>query len=875
MMPGYFVILLRIGLAHMVERPVRTVLTIVGVALGVAAFVSVRTANMEVLRSFENTVATVAGSASLEVVSGELGFDETLIRSVRSVPGVTSATPILESAARLTAGPHVNESLQILGIDLLDTASRQAFRIRDEESPVGDLEQLVAADGLFLGQDLAAEWALTVGSRLHVVAGSREATLQVRGVIEAGETARSVWGRMAVMDIAAAQHTFGFVGRLDRIELVTAPSEPVDRLQTLVQRALPPSVIVQRPESRGKQVETMVRAFQMNLTVLSLVGLLVGVFLIYNTIAFSVAQRRREIGIFRAVGMSERMIGILFVGEAAMMGIIGGLLGAVAGVVVARVLVGLLSRTVTELFSPIAPAFITVGGAEWIAVLLEGGLLGGGVSALGALGPSVDAAKTIVVMALAPGGYDATQQTRIKPVALLGCLFLLVAAALLSGSPVDGTPVFGYMAAFFLLAGFTCLVPLCIQTVHGWSKTTQKVNQVSTGHAIRQIAVEQIARSATRSAVTVSALLVGVAIMVGVVMMVRSFRHTVELWIDQTVIADLIVAPHAWLQGTQGSSADKTLPVSLRDRIQSVEGVAAVDTYRDIRVLVTGKSVALVSRDLRMHAERSRYLFLSGDSRTILHEAVDRGAVVVSEVLAQRLAVVQGGMLELPTSSGIRSFPVQGIFYDYATDGGKIVMDRATYQKWWNDDAGVTVFPVYMKDNQDLAQVRQRIVRLMAEGNRHGVVPSIVSNRELRKEILDIFDRTFVLTYALETIAVLIAILGIVNTLVTSVLERRREFAILQALGASERQIKLLVLWESIYLAAIGTFLGAVGGLLLSSILIKVVNKQSFGWTIQMEWTPSIWIEAVVVAAGVALFAGWWPARWASKQPIVDGLRYE
>ncbi len=872
MIPGYFAIVRRIGLAHMVERPVRTLLTIVGVALGVAAFVSIQTANREVLKSFENTVATVAGSASLEIVGGDLGFDETLIRLVRSVPGVTSAAPILEVAARLRTGPHGNESLQVVGLDLLDTSSRQAFRIREGASPVDNLEQLVAADGLFVGQDLAEEWGLAIGSRIHVVSGSRETTLHVRGVIEAGDTARSVWGRIAVMDIAAAQHAFGFVGRLDRIELVTARSESVDRLQALVQRALPPSVMVQRPQSRGKQVETMVRAFQMNLTVLSLVGLLVGVFLIYNTIAFSVAQRRREIGIFRAVGMSERMVGILFVGEAAVMGIMGGLLGAVAGVVVARVLVGLLSRTVTELFSPIAHAFITVGGGEWILVLLEGGLLGGGVSALGALGPSVDAAKTIVVMALAPGGYDATQRTRIKPMALIGCLFLLVAATLLSGSPVNGTPVFGYLAAFCLLAGFTCLVPLCIHIVHGWNRTTHKG---STGRAIRQIAVEQIARSGARSAVTVSALLVGVAIMVGVVLMVRSFRHTVELWIDQTVMADLIVAPHAWLQGTQGGSADKTLPVSLHDRIQSVEGVAAVDTYRDIRVLAAGQSVALVSRDLRMHAERSRYLFLSGDSRTILHEAADREAVVVSEVLAQRLAVAQGGMLELPTSSGLRSFPVQGIFYDYATDGGKIVMDRATYQKWWNDDAGVTVFPVYMKENQDLVQVRQRIVRLMAEGSGQGVAPSIVSNRELRKEILEIFDRTFVLTYALEAIAVVIAILGIVNTLVTSVLERRREFAILQALGASERQIKVLVLWESIYLAAIGTFLGAAGGLLLSSILIKVVNKQSFGWTIQMEWTPSIWIEAIVIAAVVALVAGWWPARWASKQPIVDGLRYE
>ena len=203
-----------------------------------------------------------------------------------------------------------------------------------------------------------------------------------------------------------------------------------------------------------------------------------------------------------------------------------------------------------------------------------------------------------------------------------------------------------------------------------------------------------------------------------------------------------------------------------------------------------------------------------------------------------------------------------------------MVMDRAWYQRHWQDDR-VTVFPVYLADGADAKQVRQSIVTQVAGLDGVAVPPLVIRNHELRKEILDIFDRTFVLTYVLEAIAVLVAVLGIINTLVTAVLERRREFATLRAIGASARQVERLVLWEAAYLGLIGAVLGVVGGLLLALLLIHVVNKQSFGWTIQMTVPGGVILQAVALALTSALVAGYWPARWAARQPLVEGLREE
>ncbi len=304
--------------------------------------------------------------------------------------------------------------------------------------------------------------------------------------------------------------------------------------------------------------------------------------------------------------------------------------------------------------------------------------------------------------------------------------------------------------------------------------------------------------------------------------------------------------------------------------VLTIPGIEAVDPYFETSVETTGDTIALVSRDVRLHAERSQYLFLKGESSAVLSQVVADHGVIISEVLAKRLGVSVGEPLPLRTSEGMEQFLIKGVFYDYATDGGKVVMDESLFiEKWGEQDA--TVFAVYLKEGEKLSTVRQDIEHSL--GNTRPIIT--ISNGELKQEILDIFDRTFRVTYVLELIALSVAVLGIMNTLLTAILERRRELATLRAIGASGQQIQGLIIWESCYLAGLGAVVGIAVGMALSVVLIKVINKQSFGWTIQYNFAWETIGMALFVALAAALIGAWAPARWASRQTIAEDLRYE
>jgi putative ABC transport system permease protein len=869
-----WIALARLGWAHLATRPGRTLLTLIGVGLGVAATIAVQRANLDVLSSFERAVLTVAGPTAVEIDGGETGIDERLIAAVRRIAGVVSAAPVLAQTALLSESRSSRRAIQVLGLDLLAEADARGFRLMNDGA-AEQLDRLLAPDSLYVGKRAAADWSVSVGSRVDFVIGSRRATLRIVGLIEDRQGAESSWDHLAIMDIAAAQVLFGLVGRLDRIDIVTRPGVAADDVIAAVREVVPAHLTVERPRRRTQQVEDMVRAFRLNLMVLSWVGLLVGMFLIYNTMSFAIAQRRREIGIYRAIGMTQIRVTGLFLAEAAVLGIAGGMLGSTAGLLLAGTLTGLVSRTISDLYAPVGSGVAGLTGMEGLmGMLVEGAAVGCCVSLLGALGPSLDAGRTAAVRALAPGDYEASRQLRSRTLGAAGSALLFIAAALSFAAPVRGLPLPGYAATFCLLAGLSCLAPICV------TRGRRNISAISAGEihtaqeAMRTIAIEHAARNPGRNGVTVSALMVGLAIMIGVVIMVRSFRHTVELWIDDTVMADLIVSPPTWLRGEATGSVGRTLPDAWAESLAAIPGVAAVDAYRDVKALVNGRRVAVVSRDLVLHAARSRYLVRSGDSRTSLTQAAKHGRVLVSEVLAHRLGLREGESLKIATPEGVHSFPIEAVFYDYATDGGKVVMDRTLYRSLWHDDL-VTVFPIYLQPHSDLSVVRKRISSALLPDGDHTIPPLVISNGELRKEILEIFDRTFLMTYVLEAIAVIIAMLGIINTLVTSVLERGREFGILRAIGGSAAQIRHLVLWEAAYLGLIGIALGLLGGAALSVLLVEVINKQSFGWTIQMIVPIGALLQAVCLAAAATLVAGYFPARWAARRPIADALRDE
>lgn len=868
-MPAFVRALFLLLTSHVRQWPLRTLLTIIGVALGVSASVAVRSANVDVLRSFEQAVMTVAGPTTLEVSGGETGLDERVITRVRTTAGVTSASPVILQTVVRMRGEQADRAVQIVGLDLLAEFNTRGFRLNQPETE-SRLMDMIQPQAVFFGAKLATEWNISVDDQVDLLIGPRRLTCRVAGILQNDSDRTSSWERMAIMDIAAAQITFEMVGKVDRIDIVTDEQAIVEDVAQELRAVLPPHMTVERPANRTRQVEQMVRAFRLNLTVLSWVGLLVGMFLIYNTMAFAVAQRRREIGIYRAIGMTQFRVAVLFLMEAGLFGFLGGIVGSIAGTALAQKLVALLSRTITDLYVPVGASEGELWTGQFWQISLEGMTIGCVVSMIGAVGPSLDASRTATVRALAPGDYEASRQLRTGMLAVTGLSLLVVTGLLSLPGPIGGVPVSGYAATLSLLAGLACLAPICVTR---WPRR-RRYGEGGIRGVMRGIAVEHASRSPGRNGVTVSALMVGLAIMIGVLVMVRSFRHTVELWVTDTVLADLVVAPSMWLSGTEAGTVGRSLPPSWLTLLASVPEVAAVDSYRDVRIQVNGQRVAVVSRDLRVHAQWSRYLMRRGDSTEQLLRAADLDGLLISEVLADRLGVEEGSTLEVMTPSGPRQFPIVAVFYDYSTDGGKLLMDRALYQSLWHDDL-VTVFPVYLRAGSSLDRARAKILEQLSSAAGGGLPPLVISNTELRNEILDIFDRTFLLTYVLEAIAVVIAMLGIVNTLVTSVLERRREFATLRAIGGSAEQIRQLVLWEAAYLGVIGITLGLIGGGLLSLLLIKVINKQSFGWTIQMILPVGALVQAVALAVVATLVAGYFPARWAARQPVIDGLREE
>ncbi len=871
---------------HLSASPVRTALTVVGIVLGVAVAVAIQTANVDVLKSFQQSVTAVAGRATVQVSGGEMGLDERLIQRVSQHPDVVSAMPVIQLTARVVEGSNRGRALSIVALDLLDAADIHTLRLHDQNGARPSLDKLLSPQALFIGTRLAAEWELQVGSTLRIATGMRQYDVVVAGLIKSDVQRSSVWETVGIMDIAAAQALFGLIGRLDRIDIVTEPGRPVEKVIDDLRALLPPAVTVSRPAGRTDQIEQMTRAFQLNLTVLSMVSLLVGLFLVYNTVSFAVVRRRREIGMLSAMGMSRRAVTILFLSEAAVMGLFGGLLGSGCGVLLAKSLMSRLSRTISDLYMSIDTSAADVSLIRFVAELplsiwAEGAALGAIVAMIGAFVPSWDAGQTAPARALAPGDYESAQAARTSFLGWVGLLLIVLAGLCALPGPIKGLPLFGYGAALCLLLGLSCLIPLVIHLFGNvWVAMGQ--SHAPSGSPMRlpllaRLAADQVSRAPGRNAVTISAMMVGISIMVGVDTMVGSFRETVREWIDQTVLADLIVAPATWLQGHETGQLANRIPLSWAESLAAIPGVAAIDTYRDVSVDLKGRRVALVSRDLQIHAERSRYLMVHGNSAAVLNEAVANDGVVISEVLARTAGLHTGEVLRLTTPSGAHAFPILGIFFDYATDGGKIVMDRRVYQRLWQDET-TTVIPIYVEMGADRAVVRRLLeerLRGMAGSSDNQAPLMVISNTELKQEIMVIFDRTFTVTYVLELIAIIIAILGIINTLVLSVLQRRREFAMLRSVGATMLHIRRLMLWESGYLGLLGGLLGVVGGMLLSVLLIEVINKQSFGWTIRFSVQPFVVVQALVLALGAAFVAAYVPARWAAEQSISEGLRYE
>jgi putative ABC transport system permease protein len=840
---------------RLASERLRTGLTVAGIALGIAVVLAIQMANRSALAGFGAALDATAGRTSLEIVGPGVGVSEAQFGALGWLRQWGPVSPVIEGDAQAIFGRDRSETVQVLGVDILADQPLRDYRltgIADAGRPPAQafLRLLTDEGAVVVPAVLARRHGLRVGDTLRLAIGYRLETFTVRALLADEGPAKVVDGAFVLMDIAAAQLAFDRLGRVDRVDVRLDDPARLDEAEREIASRLPPGLAVQRPARRGAQVEKMLAAFQFNLSALSLVALLVGMFLVYNTVATSVIARRSEIGMLRAVGTTRRTILLLFLGEAAVLAAAGCGLGIGLGWLLARAAVRLTSSTVTTLYVVHAAGTPALGA--WQVVTALG--LGLPLSLAAAASPALEAARVSPLEALRAGERAVARQRPRAASAAGSAACLIAALGLTRLEPIGGLPVAGFAAAILVVFGIALLAPGALYLLGRLSVPLGRLAGVE-----GRLAAANLAGAIPRVSVSVAALAVSLGMLVAIAVMIGSFRETVVYWVGQTLQADLFVAP-----GRRSSlDAQATISDDLERAVTADPAVAAVDRFRSLTVPYQDRLIVVGAGDFSVLLAHGALVFKAPvDGRDALRGAIGEDAVAVSESFARRFRARVGEAILLPTPAGARPFRVAAEYFDYSTDRGVVVMDRGTFRRHFGD-LRPTSLTVYLRPGANPQAFRDRI--LASIGPDHRVF--IHTNASLRAEVLKIFDATFAITYGLEAVAVIVALLGVTATLVTLMIERRGELALLRLVGAGPRRMRRMILIESGLLGLVGQGLGLAAGFLLALILVYVINVQSFGWTIQFHVPAGFLLQASVLLLVTTLLAGAYPARLAGAVP--------
>lgn len=847
-----------VSLRHFAGSPLRSALTVFGVAVGVATLVGITAINRSVMDAFRSTIDTIAGKADLTVAAETSGFPEELLDTVRAVPGVTHASGGLTVVAPVKDSPK--DSLYLVGVDLLDDGYFRTYESSDTDMGklADDLEFLNSTDRLMLSERFAAEHGLKTGSTIALVTPDGAKDFVVHGLLKETGPTKAFGGSVAVMFFGSLQEAFGRGRRFDRIEVAVDPKVGVDEVKRRLEAVVGPTIEVDSPERRGQSVETMVRSFQLGLNLGSAVALLVGVFLVYNTVSIGVVQRRREIGTLRALGATRRRIRALFTLEAGVLGVFGSLLGLPIGLFIGRAAIAQVSDSVSSIYVRVNARDVQLGAAE-LGIGLAMGIAG---SMFAALRPAWTASSVQPVEALRRDvavGAGAVQ-LRSWPTYLGVALLLGAFPMSLLPAPRENLPIGGYLAVFLVLMGTTLLSPLLLRVLN---RPYRGPGQALFGIAGR-LAADNFARAPLRTAVPVSALAVGVSMAITLASFIGSFQASAERWIDQSVPADLFVTSSAKLAGVQ----NQPMNVSIRAELDVIPGIAETDAVRIYPHDVLGLRVFLISLSPEIYEKHGKPDVLAG--RLPTWEERQQGKVVVSENFARRRHLKAGDTFPVNTPSGQLTYTVGAVIIDYTSDQGSIIVDRKLFTQQFKDDR-VDTFHVYLSPEAPAERVRGAITAKL--GKQFDLF--VLTNAELRDEALGLVSNAFSVSYAMEFVAVVLALLGVVNTLLAAVLDRTREIGLLRAVGAGRGHVLKLFTSEAAFIGLTGGVIGVTVGGVVGFIVTRVVGVQATGWYFPFLYPWQTAGQMLVVATVCAVIAGLYPARRAARLDVVEALSYE
>jgi len=820
------------------EQPVRLSVTVLAIALGVALGAAVHLINAVALGEFSAAAKRLVGEPDLVVRGPREGFKEDLFVTLARDPAVHLASPVLELEVAL---PGQRDTLKVLGLDPFRAAALQPALIGDMAGGVLDL---LRPDGIYLSASAAQRLHLKHGDQLPIMVGDSPKSLRVVGILS-----EEAYGQaLGIMDIASAQWVFDKIGRVNRIDLRLESGTDVDSLR----ERLPAGVLAVAPEVERQRAVTATRAYRVNLNMLALVALLTGAFLVFSTQSLSVLRRRASLGLLRALGVTRSQLQLALIGEGAALGLVGSLAGILLGLMCASVVLQWVAGDLGNVQLHTAGSALHTAKATLRAAplnLLVFLAIGTTVATLGAWLPARTAARQPPARSLKGGDADytvfAARSWRIG-------VALLAAGALLTTLPaVGGLPVFGYAAIAALLFGAVLLMPVL------WIKILKIAPRIDV--TVADTAIAQLRENIGLSTLSLASVIVSFSLMVAMAIMVYSFRASFEQWLGKLLPADLQMREPLGNDTAYWSPADQA-------RLAAVPGVARIEFRRTRQLLLDAAHppVTLIARN-STGAQIADALPLLRRMQSPLPEGTE--PAWISEALGDLYGYKLGDTLALPLGGRTRRFTITGIWRDYARAFGAIVITRTAYVEA-TGDSSANEGAVWL-DGRNTAAAEAALRGCFARPD----ALEILTSTALRERSLGLFDRAFAITYALEAVAVIIGLVGVSLAASSTALARRAEFGMLRHIGMLRRQVIGMVASEGAVMSLFGVVYGLILGGMLSLVLVYVVNRQSFNWSIDLALPGrQLALLALILIAAAAVTA-LWSGRTATGQDAVRAVR--
>ena len=840
----------------------QSILAVLGVAVGIAVFVAVDLANDSAKQSFRNSAVSIFGDTEFQLMGSTSGISENVysdvVKSAELQPLLNIIRPIIDKQITLTDSNGVEDKYRLLGINVINEnvlSGNNKYGIDFLNSSQTSFN-FFAENQVFVSSILASKKQLSIADEFLVEDTNNK--ISIVGFFQGDNSLqRELMQNVIITDISVAQNITNSNGILTRIDISSVYDQnekiALDKWFSL----LPSGVQLIPSYTYSEARKSITKSFDTNLLALSLLALLVGLYLIYNMMTFSIHRRKNLFGTLRAIGVTKNETFFLVLVEGLLIGLIGAIFGIMLGILLAYFLLGLISSTINYQFFSSSPNSIALD----ITIIYQALILGISGSIVSVLIPAWSASRIQPRELIDIYGKYSTYNNYHMVLFFLGLLLCSI-GYLITLAPITNL-IIGFIAMFLVIVGLSLTVPTTTQIVLLIiSSILEKIGRPT----IVTLSVETIKNSLNTIAICIAALSVSIAMTIGIGCMIQSFRATVEEWLNQSLVADIYIAPPtlSFGQDLKGIDDEFIKYVSDIPEIEYISQLGSFEIFKDgylLNLIVVDSAEKIFDEVIQLK---------EGEKKDIWNDFVQTDSILISEPLAFQKNIQINDTFDILTDSGLKSFTVRGIYYDYSSTSGIAMVSKQVYDNYWNNSK-VTSLALYLNDSQNSEVVFNKLLdRFDTDWDLQ-----IISSKKLNNASMEIFDKTFEITFVLRSISLIVAFIGILGAISAIILSRAREFSILKSIGFTNNQLRTIIGNQTFIIGVISGLISIPLGIIITNLLIQIINKQSFGWSIPMQLLPSVFVEGIMVAILSSVLASIYPSIKISRNNIRKALMGE